>query len=245
MKNYCLVVLCSLLLTNCATQKTKYASDNAKKEITTSNPISHTVYLIGDAGLSKDNMPNAALRSFKNRLDKADKNSTAIFLGDNIYPAGMPSKKKEPIKYKKAKSYLDAQLSSLENYKGKPLFIPGNHDWYAEVEKIEVNDDVVIIAVDTEWYLTNWDKHPNMNDDCEIKDREKFFEEMEGLIKKGANKTTIIALHHPMTSYGVHGGQFSLKQHLFPANNGIPLPIIGSVINLLRKASGTSQEDLI
>lgn len=273
MKNYCLVVLCSLLLTNCATQKTKYASDNAKKEISTIKPISHTVYLIGDAGLSKDNTPNAALRSFKYRLDKADKNSTAIFLGDNIYPAGMPSKKKEPIKYKKAKRYLDAQLSSLENYKGKPLFIPGNHDWYAEglnglkrqqeyiqkkldskkvffpkngcpVEKIEVNDDVDIIAIDTEWYLTNWDKHPNMNDDCEIKDREKFFEEMEGLIKKGANKTTIIALHHPMTSYGVHGGQFSLKQHLFPANNGIPLPIIGSVINLLRKASGTSQEDL-
>lgn len=273
MKNYCLIVLCSLLLTNCATQKAKYVSADANKEITTSKQISHTVYLIGDAGLSEDNTPNAALRSFKNRLNNANENSTAIFLGDNIYPAGMPSKKKEPIIYKKAKNYLDAQLSSLENFKGKPLFIPGNHDWYSDglnglkrqqeyiqkkldskkvffpkngcpVEKIEVNDDLVIIAIDTEWYLTNWDKHPNMNDDCEIKDREKFFEEMEGLIKKNANKTMIIALHHPMTSYGVHGGQFSLKQNLFPANNGIPLPVIGSVINLLRKTSGTSQEDL-
>lgn len=273
MKKYYLSLFCLALLVSCATQKTKYATAVVLNDITTSKQISHTVYLIGDAGISEDGTANATLMSFKSNLDKADKNSTAIFLGDNIYPAGMPDKKEEPAKYKVAKSYLDAQLSVLENYEGKPLFIPGNHDWYAEglsglkrqqeyiqkkldskkvffpkngcpIEKIEINDEVVIIAIDTEWYLTNWDKHPNMNDDCEIKDREKFFEEMEGLIKKNANKTTIIALHHPMTSYGIHGGQFSLKQHLFPANNGVPLPVIGSVINLLRKTTGASQEDL-
>lgn len=273
MKKYYLTLLCVTFLASCATQKTKYASEVVKKEITTTKQVSHTVYLVGDAGLSEEGTANKVLKSFKNRLDKADENSTAIFLGDNIYPAGMPSKKEEPAEYKQAKSYLDAQLSSLENFKGNPLFIPGNHDWYAEglkglkrqqeyiqkkldskkvfypkngcpVEKIDVSDDVVIIAIDTKWYLTNWDKHPNMNDDCEIKDREKFFEEMEGLIKKNANKTTLIALHHPMTSYGVHGGHISLKQHLFPTNNGVPLPLIGSLVNLLRKTTGASQEDL-
>lgn len=273
MKNYCLVVLCVLLLTNCATQKTKYANGFSNEEITTTKEVSHTIYLIGDAGLSEDGTANVALKSFKSRLDKADKNSTAIFLGDNIYPAGMPDKKDKPIKYKEAKSYLDAQLSTLSGYAGKPIFIPGNHDWYAEglkglkrqqnyiqkklnskkvflpkngcpIEKIDVNDELVIIAIDTKWYLTNWDKHPEMNDNCEIKDREKFFEEMEGLIKKNANKTTILALHHPMTSYGPHGGQFSVEQNLFPSNNGVPLPVLGSVINLLRKTTGASPEDL-
>jgi hypothetical protein len=272
MKKYYALLLCISLLGSCATQKTKYATTVVKKEITNTKPISHTVYLIGDAGLSEGNTANATLKSLKNRLDNASENSTTIFLGDNIYPAGMPDKKKEPDNYKVAKSQLDAQLSVLENYEGKPLFIPGNHDWYSiglkglkrqqsyiqkeldskkvfypkngcPIEKIDINDEVVIIAIDTEWYLTNWDKHPNMNDNCEIKDREKFFEEMEGLIKKNASKTTIIALHHPMTTYGIHGGQFSLKQHLFPANNGVPLPIIGSVINVLRKTSGASQED--
>lgn len=107
-----------------------------------------------------------------------------------------------------------------------------------------MNDDVVIIAIDTEWYLTNWDKHPTMNDKCEIKDREKFFEELEGLIKKNADKTTILAMHHPMFSYGPHGGQFSFKRHLFPSGGNVPLPIIGSLVSLLRKTTGASPADL-
>lgn len=251
--------------------KTKYAdSQIARLEPASDTPL-HTFYLIGDGGQSPEGKLNPALKLFKERLAKADKNSTAIFLGDNIYPAGMPSKKHED--YTNAKNSIDAQLKTLEDFQGKTLFIPGNHDWYADglkglkrqqeyiqktldskkvffpkngcpVEKIDINDEVVVIAIDSEWYLTNWDKHPNMNDDCEIKDREKFFEEMEGLIKKNADKTTIIAMHHPVTSYGPHGGQFSMKQQLFPANNGIPIPILGTLANILRKTGGVSRADL-
>ncbi len=132
MKYYCLVVLGSLLLTNCATQKTKYAKEFPKEEINTTKEVSHTIYLIGDAGLSEEGEPNKALKSFKSRLNKANENSTAIFLGDNIYPAGLPSKKNAPEAHEQAKGYLDAQLATLENFDGRPLFIPGNHDWYSE-----------------------------------------------------------------------------------------------------------------
>ncbi len=254
----------------CATQKTKYA-DFGNHPKPTGDTLLHTFYLIGDAGHSPEGKLNPALELFKKRLTTADKNSTAIFLGDNIYPAGMPSKKNES--YQEAKNNIDAQLKTLENFKGRSLFIPGNHDWYANglkglerqqdyiqeylgskdvffpedgcpIKKIDITDAITVIAIDTEWYLTDWDKHPDMNDHCEIKDREKFFEEFEGLVKKNAGKTTIIALHHPMTSYGPHGGQFSLKRHLFPANNGIPIPVLGSLINVLRKTAGASQEDL-
>ncbi|MGB5434326.1 MAG: ShlB/FhaC/HecB family hemolysin secretion/activation protein, partial [Maribacter sp.] len=69
-------------------------------------------------------------------------------------------------------------------------------------------------------------------------------EELEGLITKNADKTTLIALHHPMASYGHHGGQFSLKRQLYPTGRKIPLPILGSLINLLRKTTGASTEDL-
>lgn len=269
-KNY-FIILLIVLLSGCATQKTKYALPQTTQVEPSKNSPLHTFYLIGDAGESPNGKLNPALKLFKERLAKADKNSTAIFLGDNIYPAGMPSKKHED--YEEAKNNLDAQIKTLEDFKGKSLFIPGNHDWYADglkglerqqeyvqkaldskkvffpkngcpVEKIDINDEVVVIAIDTEWYLTNWDKHPNMNDDCEIKDREKFFEEMEGLIKKNADKTTIIAMHHPVTSYGPHGGQFSMKQQLFPANNGIPIPILGTLANILRRTGGVSRADL-
>jgi len=178
-----------------------------------------------------------------------------------------------PEGYQQSKHYLDAQLATLENFKGKPIFIPGNHDWYSNglkglkreeeyvedvlddneafqpengcpIEDIEISDNVMVIAIDTEWYLVNWDKHPTMNDECEIKDRGRFFEELESLIKKNRQKTVIIALHHPLLSYGVHGGQFSFKQGLYPNGGKVPMPFLGAAINLLRKTSGASAEDL-
>ena len=205
-------------------------------------------------------------------MDKADANSTAIFLGDNIYPAGMPDKKDSTVAYINAKNDLDAQIKTLENYKGKSFFIPGNHDWYSEglvglkreqkyIQKkldseevffpedgcpmkiIEVNDQVVIIALDTEWYLTNWDKRPGINDNCEIKDREKLFEEVEGAIKKNAGKTIIMAFHHPMFTYGSHGGQYSFKKSLYPQGHIGPVPGLGTFVNVLRRTTGASIAD--
>ena len=273
MGKYYISLLIILVLTGCATYKAKYVDLGNINDIPTSKEVSHTFYLIGDAGLSPMGGMNPALTLLKDRLKEADKNSTAIFLGDNIYPAGMPDKKDSTEAYISAKNNLKAQLNTLDDFKGKPIFIPGNHDWYNEglkglarqqkyiekkldskkvffpkdgcpIELIDVNDDVVVIAIDTEWYLVNWDKHPTMNDDCDIKDREKFFEELEGLIKKNADKTTILAMHHPMFSYGPHGGQFSMHRQLFPSNGKVPLPVLGSIINLLRTTSGASPEDL-
>ncbi|MCL6267586.1 metallophosphoesterase [Flagellimonas myxillae] len=270
MKQHYLLILVLFLLSSCATYEAKYATPF----VPTSGPekeVEHTFFLIGDAGKSPMGDLNPALKKFKSQLDRAPKNSTAIFLGDNIYPAGFPAKKDDPEGHELAKNHLDAQLKTLEDFKGRTVFIPGNHDWYSNglkglereekyiqkaldskkvflpdngcpLEKIEVSDDIIVIAIDTEWYLADWDKHPTMNDDCEIKDRTRFFEELEGLIKKNLDKTTIIAMHHPMFTYGPHGGYFSFKQHMSPDGN-IPLPILGSAINLLRRTSGATVED--
>ncbi len=273
MKKYCVTLLSVLLFVNCATQKAKYAEGFTKKDLPSNKEVSHTVYLIGDAGLSPKNELNDALKLFKNKLNSADPNSTAIFLGDNIYPAGLPNEKDAGESYQKAKNHLDAQLATLENFKGRPLFIPGNHDWYnngleglrrqekyinekigqkksflprkgCPLTQLKVNDQLTIIVIDTEWYLVNWDKHPTINDNCEIKSRAKFWEELEGLIKKNSDKTTLIAMHHPMSSYGPHGGQFSFKQNIYPSGGKIPLPFLGSFINVLRKTSGATPEDM-
>ena len=271
-RKYCLS-LSILILTNCATQKAKYASEAQRIDVHENKKVAHTFYLIGDAGLSPIGELNPVLKSFKKRVAKADKNSSVLFLGDNIYPAGMPDPKDSTVAYLKAKSHLDAQLKTLENYKGKPLFIPGNHDWYTEglaglereqtyiqeklnstevfypedgcpLETITVNDNLLIIAIDTEWYLTNWNRRPDINDKCDIKSREKFLLELESLISKNRQKTTILAMHHPMFSYGQHGGQFSFKKHLYPQGNIGPLPILGTFINTLRRTAGASIEDL-
>lgn len=273
MKKHYLLVFLIVLASGCATYQTKYAEPFSANAAIVDKEVEHTFYLIGDAGKSPMGDFNPTLKAFKEVLDQADSNSTAIFLGDNIYPAGLPDKKDSTIAYLDAKNHLDAQLKTLEDFQGKKLFIPGNHDWYTEglvglkreeeyvedvlddndayqpengcpIEKIEINDKVMVIAIDTEWYLVNWDKHPTINDECEIRDRGRFFEELENLIKKNRDKTVVIALHHPIFTYGSHGGQFSFKQGLYPSGGKVPLPILGAAINLLRKTSGASAEDV-
>ncbi|HBU76601.1 MAG TPA: phosphoesterase, partial [Muricauda sp.] len=273
MKKHYFILFLWVLAMGCATYETKYAEPFSVYNVLDEKEVEHTFYLIGDAGKSPIGDLNPTLKAFKKVLDQANANSTALFLGDNIYPAGLPDKKDSTIAYLEAKNHLDAQLSTLDNYKGKKLFIPGNHDWYTEglkglkreeeyvedalddndafqpengcpIEEIEINDKVLLVAIDTEWYIVNWDKHPTINDDCEIKSRNRFFEELESIIKKNRDKTIILAMHHPMFTYGSHGGQFSFRQGIYPSGGKVPLPILGSAINLLRKTSGATSEDI-
>ena len=272
MKKIYLIPVILFLISSCATYAPKYAVIPTEKPTMNKGlePV-HTFYLIGDAGKSPMGQMNPVLKAFQSELSTAPKKSTAIFLGDNIYPAGLPDKNDKKA-YESAKSNLDAQIKSVEEFGGQTILIPGNHDWYADglkgvkrqekyledylkgkdvflpengcpLEKVEISDDIVLIVVDSQWYLEDWDKHPGINDDCEIKDRDKFMEELEGLIKKNRGKTTLIAIHNPMFTYGSHGGQFSFKQHIFPTGGGLPLPFLGTLVNVLRRTTGATNTD--
>ncbi len=268
------ILLSCLLFVQCATHEVQFKEPTANWDSNNdegTSEIEHTFYLIGDGGKADTETIENHFSELKKDLSESDKNATLLFLGDNIYEKGMP-KKNNPDR-QKAEAILDAQIDLASNFDGKTIFIPGNHDYYnngvdglereakyitkklndknaflpengCPLEKINISDEIVLIIVDTQWYLENWDENPTMNDDCNIKTREQFFEEFEGLIKKSASKTTIIAMHHPMFTNGSHGGQFSWKQQLYPSDNKIPLPILGSVANVVRKTSGISPQDL-
>lgn len=256
------LVFLSILISECATTKIQITDGQNYKSKSGVSKINHSFYLIGDAGNSDLYEIDSAISYLGQEILKAKKNSTLIFLGDNVYPKGIPDK--ESKKYKLAKHRLQVQTDIGKNFLGKTIVIPGNHDWYnglkglrrqeklvdkalgknsfqpekgCPLEKIEINDDINLIIVDSHWYVTNWDKHPGINDDCEIKTREKFFDEFEGLIKKSQGKTTLVALHHPMFTNGPHGGYYSFKSHIKP------LPIVGSIQNILRKTSGVTNTD--
>jgi hypothetical protein len=263
-----------LLFNACATHKIELGKDTyheiVEEEIDTIKN-NHTLYLIGDAGNADEAQTKKTLSLLKDRLDKADKNSTLLFLGDNIYPLGMPTDKNTDERAS-AEIRLTNQLKITDNFKGKTIFIPGNHDWYhglkglkeqenfvteylkekksflprkgCAIESINLSNDAVLITIDSQWFLENWDNQPYINDDCEIKTRDKFFEEFESLVNKNQNKTIIIAIHHPLLTNGPHGGQFSLSKQIYPSKHKIPLPILGTFINLLRKTSGISPQDL-
>ncbi len=264
----------ALFLNACATYDAQYneqVKDWKSNSNNTTSEVEHTFYFIGDAGNAKQDASLTHFNSLKEELSKSSKNATVLFLGDNIYDEGLP-KKNHPDR-KLAEHRLDTQIELVNDYKGQTIFIPGNHDYYNDgikglareadyikeklndknaflpkdgcpLKKIDLSDNLVLIIVDTQWYLENWDKNPTMNDNCDIKSRAEFFAEFQSLIKKTEGKTAIVAMHHPMFTNGPHGGQFSLKQELYPANNKVPLPVVGSVINLLRKTSGASPQDL-
>jgi len=258
---------------NCATYDLNYKKGEENWRVKLSKPeaeIEHTFYLIGDAGNAKMSESLAHLYLLKNELKNASKNNTVLFLGDNLYEKGLP--KKEHPDRKLSEHRLDAQINVVNDFKGNTIFIPGNHDYYSNgvkglkrqqdyitkrlgkksflpkngcpLEKVSISDKIVLLIVDTQWYLEDWDKNPTMNDDCEIKTRERFFQEFESLVKKNATKTVLIALHHPMFSHGNHNGQSSFKQHFYPVHNKIPLPFLGTFANILRKTSGISPQDM-
>lgn len=233
------------------------------------------IILIGDAGEmdqeQKMVIPDAATHIIPGK-------TTAVFLGDNIYPhgIGLPGSSEE----EETQQILQSQYKPLREKGASVYFIPGNHDWdrmgplgLAKVKRqweyleeqgdpglklvppngcpdpiaIEVADSLVIIALDSEWWLYPFDKE-NKGAGCNCRTTNEVINSLQELFYKNRYKVILLATHHPFQSYGTHGGYFSLKDHLFPLtvikpNLYIPLPGIGSIYPLFRKTF-SNPEDL-
>lgn len=263
-----------LLLQSCATHHAQYGKNIENHVIqneTDSSKIAHTFFLVGDVGSPNKDEAQETLSFLQKRLENSNKKSTLLFLGDNIYPNGFPSNK-SPEEQVSAETKLTKQLELSKNFKGKTIFIPGNHDWNngtvglerqakfitnylndkkaflpqknCGLEELKIDKNITLITIDSQWFLEDWDKYPTINDDCSIKTREDFFDELASILNKNQDKTVILALHHPLMSNGTSGGQYAAEKELFPLEQKIPLPVIGSLFNLTRKTSGIYPQDI-
>ncbi|ETN96480.1 metallophosphoesterase [Zhouia amylolytica] len=257
-----LIVLALLILSSCATYKIN-AEKDSNNHVDHYDEIAHTFYLIGDAGYPKNGKAPEALLAMTERFASASKEDFLIFLGDNIYPDGLPGD--DNPERDQAELALKLQTDAAKKFPGSVYFIPGNHDWYSGVkglkrqekyvedalgkdsflpengcpiEKVNIDDKTVLLIVDSHWYITNWDRHPTINDECEIKTRDHFLDEFTSEIKKARGKTTLVAIHHPMYSNGPHGGSYSFNDHLKP------IPILGTLKNVLRTTTGVVNADM-
>ena len=174
--------------------------------------------------------------------DEKGKDWSLIFLGDNIYPRGLPD-----IDYatrRLSEKYLKTQLDLVKGKKGKGFMIPGNHDWermgkrgwrYVLNEEkfvtdyldnpnvffpkngcpgpveVELADDLVLIIIDTQWWLHRWAK-PGNEDGCDISSKDDFIQQLDFAVQRHKNKKVIVAGHHPMFSNGTHGGHSQANQ---------------------------------
>lgn len=117
-------------LLSCSSSETYVKEKNTLGTDILSPPESDLIYkmfLIGDAGAPALETQEPTLKLFQSFLDKAPEKSAAIFLGDNIYLNGLPDSTHPDRAFYEAR--LNEQLNTVQNFKGKVIFIPGNHDW--------------------------------------------------------------------------------------------------------------------
>jgi hypothetical protein len=228
--------------------------------------IVYRVILIGDAG-EIDKQQQAVLGFAANSIIK-DK-TTLLYLGDNIYPRGMglpgsPDEERTqsilkseymPMRTKGAPVYFipgnhdwdRMGPQGLEKIKRQWEYLSQQQDSLLRLVpengcpdpyEIKVNDKLTIIAFDSEWWLFPYSK-ANPGVECSCKTKEDVTTRMRELYYNNRDKIILLASHHPFQSYGIHGGVFSLKDHIFPftainSNLYIPLPVVGSLYPLLR-----------
>ncbi|MFT6416574.1 MAG: hypothetical protein ACJARZ_001924 [Dokdonia sp.] len=149
---------------------------------------------------------------------KTTGNSKLLILGNMVSEEGFS---------KDARATVTAQLEVVSSFEGDIIFAPGNNEWATNghrgvrslekfiqknsnakfypndgcpIKKKELTDNVVLITIDSQWYLEDWNNHIYLNEDCDIKNRTQFFLEFESMIKKSQGKTIMVAMHHPVFS---------------------------------------------
>ena len=91
--------------------------------------VAYRVILIGDAGEPAKDHPEPVLIALKNVASLID-STVVIFLGDNIYPNGLPDKNDK--KREEYETKLDKQIIAVEDAGVASYFISGNHDWASD-----------------------------------------------------------------------------------------------------------------
>ncbi len=210
--------------------------------------IEVSLYLIGDAGAPADS-GEPVLQALRTDLLAHPGEKLVVFLGDNIYPTGMPEAD-DPDRAEAERRILD-QIQVVLDGGARGVFIPGNHDWqkggtdgwwrvYRQMEYVtrhgpdvevlprngcpgpvarDVGSRLRLIILDTQWYLHGGPK-PGAWSSCQVRSPDALGDSLRAEVARAGNREVIIATHHPLQSNGPHGGHFTAKQHIFPLTEG-------------------------
>ncbi len=139
------------------------------------------------------------------------------------------------------------QKELIDTLKGNSniLFVPEN-GCPGPVE-IPLTEDVVLVIIDSQWLLHPWEKPVGEESPCDAKTGVELASLLSDIYLRNQDKRVVLAAHHPLLTYGAHGGVFRLKDHIFPLTNikpwgYLPLPVVGSIYPLYRKWFGSVQD---
>jgi len=207
------------------------------------NDLAATVFLIGDAGDPKAS-GEPVLEGLTKLLADAPEPAVILFLGDNVYPRGLPDSA-DPS-FAEAARRLSPQVAFAKRV--PVLFVPGNHDWdksgtdgLARIlrqgrfiaregggqarlvpaggcpgpETVDVSPGLRLVLLDTEWWLF---PHDNSAADsaCAVRSPREVVTALRQILGESGGRQVIVAGHHPLETGGPHGGDFSFREHVFP-----------------------------
>lgn len=237
--------------------------------------IQATIVVIGDAG-ELTNGKHPVVDAVRKNVELGKK-TTILFVGDNLYKTGLPDDALPTYDIAKApldSQIHIARNKPVDVYfvPGNHDWANGGPNGYESILRVQryidilgnnkvkmfprngcpgpvdvkITDDVTLVMMDSQWWLHENDK-PGIESDCPYKTKAEVLTQLGEILSVNKKKLILFAFHHPLKTYGPHGGYFTWKQHLFPLTDAkkslyIPLPIIGSAYPLTRAVFGTAQD---
>ena len=179
------------------------------------------VILVGDAGALVKGQASV-LDAIKKTV-KLDKKTVLVYLGDNLYDAGLPSETFN--RYSDIKAALDSQINLIKGTQAKAYMIPGNHDWenggvrgYEAILRqqlyvdqygngkvefypkggcpgpVEVDiSDDVVLVIMDSQWWIHSNDKPGIESDCEFKTEDEVIGELEDILNKNYKKAYFIS----------------------------------------------------
>ena len=201
--------------------------------------IETTVFLIGDAGEPDPRRSVPALDSLARQAAEAPGRTIIVFLGDNVYPNGVPVD--SSLTWPDARRRLAAQVNTVPAG-ARGIFLPGNHDWAGTgpygLYAVRLEERLIaslahgrdirmlpgngcpgpvafdagrlrLIALDTQWWLQDFIVRDEQSN-C-VNTIGGVTAALRALIEtKQEGRITIAAGHHPLMTGGEHGGYCGL-----------------------------------
>ena len=208
--------------------------------------IDVTLFLIGDAGAPAAPPDSEPVLLALRTEAAAAPNPVIVFLGDNVYPDGMPDS--AAAGRRDAERRLGAQVDVVRASRARGIFIPGNHDWAGDgpdgweaVRRqgrylvardgqvallpadgcpgpavVDVGATVRLIALDTQWWLRDGPRPRDPESSCGTDSEAEVVDSLRVALRGAGGRRVVVAGHHPIESGGPHGGHFNVQDHVFP-----------------------------